>query len=305
MRAGPGTAHVYSSVHGCSCWTGAARDQHQLSQFPGDGGVRDDPAFVPGLELLPLPVQPVVALVAADPGRFIGEVPAGAHVTAGIVVGPAAVPGGLDQQAAGMGVAGLGDPALGPGSAGGMLRRTSSRARIRSRAASSARPGTRTRVICPSRARRARCRRPGRRSSPGPRTDAGAWTALRPGTRPLRQPAAGPGRIPWVPPHRPPGQGPATRTPTRQSRHRWRPGSDAGFHRSPVDRAAFHTARVDIQTDVGTLVHGWNLQTFKCGSTSPAPARDRGTEPLDRQPTNLFEPGVPVLRHATTALHIV
>jgi hypothetical protein len=74
MRAGPGTAHVYSSVHGCSCWTGAARDQHQLSQFPGDGDVRDDPAFVPGLELLPLPVQPVVALVAADPGRFVREI---------------------------------------------------------------------------------------------------------------------------------------------------------------------------------------------------------------------------------------
>jgi hypothetical protein len=174
MRAGPGTAHVYSSVHGCSCWTGAARDQHQLSQFPGDGGVRDDPAFVPGLELLPLPVQPVVALVAADPGRFIGEVPAGAHVTAGIVVGPAAVPGGLDQQAAGMGVAGLGDPALGPGSAGGMLRRTSSRARTRSRAASSARPGTLTRVICPSRARRARC--PASRASVFTRSPDGRWS---------------------------------------------------------------------------------------------------------------------------------
>lgn len=31
------------------------------------------------------------------------------------------MPGGLDQHAAGMGVSGLGDPALGPGSTGGVL----------------------------------------------------------------------------------------------------------------------------------------------------------------------------------------
>ncbi|MDQ1623645.1 MAG: hypothetical protein QOH19_2063 [Actinomycetota bacterium] len=36
-----------------------------------------------------------------------------------------------------------------------------------------------------------------------------------------------------------------------------------------VDSAAFHTARLDIQTDVGTLIPGRNLQTFKCGSTGP------------------------------------
>jgi hypothetical protein len=72
-------------------------------QFPGDGDVRDDPAFVPGLELLPFPVQPVVALMAADPGRLVGCLPAGAHVTAGVVVGPAVVPGCLDQQAPGHG----------------------------------------------------------------------------------------------------------------------------------------------------------------------------------------------------------
>jgi hypothetical protein len=67
-------------------------------QFPGDGYVRDDPAFVPGLELLPLAVQPVVALMAADPGRFIRDVPAGTHLLADVGVRPAVVPGGLDQQ---------------------------------------------------------------------------------------------------------------------------------------------------------------------------------------------------------------
>jgi hypothetical protein len=40
----------------------------------------------------------------------------------------------------------------------------------------------------------------------------------------------------------------------------------------PVDSAAFHTARLDIQTDVGTLIPGRNLQTFKCGSAGPTSA---------------------------------
>ncbi|MET1156688.1 hypothetical protein [Arthrobacter sp.] len=34
-------------------------------QLPGDGDVGDDPAFVPGFELVPFVVEPVVALVAA------------------------------------------------------------------------------------------------------------------------------------------------------------------------------------------------------------------------------------------------
>jgi hypothetical protein len=93
-------------------------------KFAGDGDVGDDPAFVAGLELVPLVVQPVVALVAPAPGGLVGCLPAGAHVAAGVVVGPAVVPGGLDRQTAGMGVTGLGDPALGPGSAGGMLHGT-------------------------------------------------------------------------------------------------------------------------------------------------------------------------------------
>lgn len=86
-------------------------------QLPGDGDVRDDPAFVPGLELLPLVVEAVVPLLTADPGRLIGCLPADAHVTAGMCVGTAVMPGGLDQQTAGVGVAGLGDAALGPGCA--------------------------------------------------------------------------------------------------------------------------------------------------------------------------------------------
>ena len=62
-------------------------------------------------------MQSVVALVATDAGHLVGRVPAGTHVPAGMGVGAAVVPGGLDQQAAGMGVAGLGDPALGSGTA--------------------------------------------------------------------------------------------------------------------------------------------------------------------------------------------
>jgi hypothetical protein len=80
-------------------------------QFPGDGDVGDDPAFVPNFELLPLAVQPVVALMAPDTGRFVRDAPAGAHVTADVVIGPAVVPRSLHQQAAGVGVDGLGDPA--------------------------------------------------------------------------------------------------------------------------------------------------------------------------------------------------
>ena len=55
-------------------------------QFRGDGDVGDRPAFMPGFEQVPLVVESVVALVSADPGRFVGYVPAGAHAPAGIAI---------------------------------------------------------------------------------------------------------------------------------------------------------------------------------------------------------------------------
>src|SRR5947209_3060403 len=51
--------------------------------------------------------------LAAGPGRGCGQVPAGAHDGAGVAVGAPVVPGGLDQQPAGVTVAGLGDRSLG------------------------------------------------------------------------------------------------------------------------------------------------------------------------------------------------
>ena len=84
-------------------------------QFTGDSDIGDDPAFVPCFELFPLVVQPVIPLVSADPGRFVGCVPAGSHVPAGIGIGAAVVPGGLDEQSAGVGVPGLGDGRPGTG----------------------------------------------------------------------------------------------------------------------------------------------------------------------------------------------
>ena len=86
---------------------GGGQGPAPAGQFAGDDDVRDDPTFVPGLELLPLVVEPVVALVATDPGRFISGVPAGAHFMAGVDVGRAMMPSGLDQQPAGVGVPGL------------------------------------------------------------------------------------------------------------------------------------------------------------------------------------------------------
>lgn len=65
-----------------------ARRRTSTGQFPGNGNVGDDPAFVSGFEMLPPAVQPVVALMAANTGRFVRDAPAGAHVTADVVIGP-------------------------------------------------------------------------------------------------------------------------------------------------------------------------------------------------------------------------
>ena len=71
-------------------------------------------------ELHPPVVESPVAFIAADPRGCGGEFPALAHGLAYPVLGPV-VPGGLDQQPAHVGVAGLGDRPLDPGAARGML----------------------------------------------------------------------------------------------------------------------------------------------------------------------------------------
>lgn len=79
-------------------------------QFTGDGYIGDDPAFMAGFELVPLVMQAVVALMTTDAGALVGGFPSGTRLTADVVIGATAVPGG-----AGHGVACLGDTAQGPG----------------------------------------------------------------------------------------------------------------------------------------------------------------------------------------------
>ena len=89
-------------------------------ELAGDGGVGHGvllaPCGVPG----PLVVQPLVAGVATDAGRGGGLVPAGLEDLAYLVL-RLVVPGGLDQEPAGVGVPGLGDRALPAGLTGGVL----------------------------------------------------------------------------------------------------------------------------------------------------------------------------------------
>ena len=235
-------------------------------------------------------------LVGRPAGRGHRSVAGAARL---VGVGPG-LPAGIDEAVAQQE---LGDPVPGPH----QIRR----ARPRGHAPDPGRPpgprpGTRTGVILPEQGQ------PGQMLGilgiglhPVSGTGAGASTGPRPAFDPGRSQKPGQARIRWVLLHRQPGPGLVTGLPTRRSRHRWRPGSGAEF--SPVSRSIaqpWHTARMDIQTDVGTLVHGWNLQTFKCGSTSPHPHQN-AEQTVGRQPTNLFEPGVPVLLQATTTLHIV
>ena len=91
---------------------GGCKGPAPAGQFLGYRDVLDNPAFVPGFELLLLVVQSVVALMAVDPRGLIGCMPAGAPVAAGVRVGAAVVPDGLGQEEACAGVPGLGDPAL-------------------------------------------------------------------------------------------------------------------------------------------------------------------------------------------------
>src|SRR5699024_8410578 len=89
-------------------------------QFAGDGHVGDGGAFAAFEVADPAVVQAPVALITADPGGCGCQVPPGPHPGPD-PVGRAVVPGCLDEQSAGMGIAGLGDRALGPGGSGGVL----------------------------------------------------------------------------------------------------------------------------------------------------------------------------------------
>ena len=150
--------------------------------------------------------------------------------------------------------------------------RTSSRARTRSRAASSAWPAPARVLSVRAGPTGPGARRRGRRSSPGLRAAAEASRVPQPGTRSLHWPVSGPvrSRSGLLRRHR--GPGPAIRKPSRRSRHRSRPTLSEDLARFMVNRAALDAACMDIETYVGTLIHGWNLQTFKCGSASPHPA---------------------------------
>lgn len=90
-------------------------------EFASDRGVRDDGALLAGFELVPAVVEASVAQVAAGSGGWGGEVPAVADRLARHVA-VLMMPGGLDQQPAGMTVAGLGDRAERARLARGVLR---------------------------------------------------------------------------------------------------------------------------------------------------------------------------------------
>ena len=86
-------------------------------EFAGDGDIGDRGFLAAQVEAHPASVQATVAGVAAGPDRGRGQFPPVAHGLAGQVAG-LVVPGGLDEQSADVGVAGLGDRALRPQRAG-------------------------------------------------------------------------------------------------------------------------------------------------------------------------------------------
>src|SRR4029453_7942634 len=84
-------------------------------ELAGDRDSSDGVPFAAALEALPTQMQPPIAFMATNPGRGGGQLPPVPHLSAGVMVAPAVMPGGLHQQPAGMAVAGLGDRTLGPG----------------------------------------------------------------------------------------------------------------------------------------------------------------------------------------------
>lgn len=71
----------------------------------------------------PALMQAPVSCMPAHLGSFGRQFPSGPHEPGGSQVGPAVMPGRFNQQPAGVGVAGLGDRAAGPGRPGGLLGR--------------------------------------------------------------------------------------------------------------------------------------------------------------------------------------
>ncbi len=99
-----------------------ARDQHQPASSRAMATLAMTGRLQRRLNLTQRSCSRRLPSVAAGTGGGWGQFPPVAHGLAGRVAG-AVVPGGFDQQAAGVGVAGLGDRALHPGRAGGVLGR--------------------------------------------------------------------------------------------------------------------------------------------------------------------------------------
>lgn len=81
-------------------------------QFTGDRGVGLRAHLAPGIELLPGTVQAPVPVQRPDPGRGVDQLEFPNQPVAGLVEGSVMILGGLDEQAAGVRVPGLGDRSL-------------------------------------------------------------------------------------------------------------------------------------------------------------------------------------------------
>ena len=104
-------------------------------EFAGDRRVGHDGAFLAFIETGPAGVQTSVGCLTARPGRRGRRLPAPPQLAPRPIPG-SVMPGGFDQQAAGMAVAGLGDPALGSASSPRSTRWAPTRGRRRSSARS-------------------------------------------------------------------------------------------------------------------------------------------------------------------------
>ena len=71
--------------------------------------VRDDGTFAAFQVVNPTGMQPPVSGMAPGPGLRGGFLPSGPHQPGRVVIGSAVVPGGLDEEPAGVGVAGFRD----------------------------------------------------------------------------------------------------------------------------------------------------------------------------------------------------
>jgi len=98
-------------------WAGSGVHDGQgpapAGELAGDGDVGDHRVLLALGEVQPPLVQPLVAGMAAGPGGRWCQLPPGLHPRAGGAVGLEVLPAGLDQQPAGVGVAGLSDGPLG------------------------------------------------------------------------------------------------------------------------------------------------------------------------------------------------